>query len=110
MAKSELDRDVAIIANAKDIGVQLRKMREAAGLSREQVAVYMGKSVSSVVRWETNQKVPTIMEARRFALVLKKGGAIGNWPKASNLSSPQEAYSFQPIPRVLEGLRLPVAV
>ena len=95
MAKSELDRDVAIIANARDIGAQLRKMREASGLTREQVAVYMGKSVSSLVRWETNQKVPTIMEARRFALVLKKGGAIGNWPKASNLSSPQSPYSFR---------------
>jgi transcriptional regulator with XRE-family HTH domain len=104
-----LDRDVAIIANAKDIGAQLRKMREAAGLSREQVAVYMGKSVSSLVRWETNQKVPTIMEARRFALVLKRGGAIpSNWPKARNLSSPQGAYSFWPIPRADEDIRLPI--
>lgn len=76
MARSELDRDVAIIANAKDIGAQLRKMREAAGMSREQVAVYMGKSVSSLIRWETNRKVPTIVEARRFAMVLKRGGAI----------------------------------
>lgn len=76
MARSEVDRDVAIIANAKDIGAQLRKMREASGLTREQVAVYMGKSVSSLVRWETNQKVPTIMEARRFALVLQRGGPI----------------------------------
>lgn len=76
MARSDVDREVAVIANAKDIGAQLRKMREASGLSREQVAVYMGKSVSSLVRWETNQKVPTIVEARRFALVLKKGGTI----------------------------------
>jgi len=76
MARSEVDRDVAIIANAKDIGAQLRKMREGAGMTREQVAVYMGKSVSSLVRWETNQKVPTIMEARRFALVLQRGGPI----------------------------------
>ena len=76
MTRSEVDRDVAIIANAKDIGAQLRKMREGAGMTREQVAVYMGKSVSSLVRWETNQKVPTIMEARRFALVLQRGGPI----------------------------------
>ena len=76
MARSQVDRDVAIIANAKDIGAQLRKMREASGLSREQVAVYMGKSVSSLIRWETNRKVPTIMEARRFALVLQTGGPI----------------------------------
>lgn len=103
MAKSEVDRDVAVIANAKDIGAQLRKMREAAGMTREQVAVYMGKSVSSLVRWETNQKVPTIVEARRFALVLQKGGAIpDNWPKASNLSHPQPSY-------VLAPTRVPVA-
>ena len=76
MARSEVDRDVAIIANAKDIGAQLRKMREGAGMTREQVAVYMGKSVSSLIRWETNRKVPTIMEARRFALVLQRGGPI----------------------------------
>jgi DNA-binding transcriptional regulator YiaG len=76
MARAKVDRDVAIIANAKDIGAQIRKMREASGLSREQVAVYMRKSVSTLVRWETNQKVPTIMEARRFALVLQRGGPI----------------------------------
>lgn len=95
MTRSEVSQEVVEIVNARDMGAQLRKMREAAGLSREQVAVYMGKSVSSVVRWETNQKVPTIMEAMRFALVLKKGGPIpGNWPKASNLSSPHSDYSF----------------
>ena len=88
MARSEVGRDIAAIADAKDMGAQLRKMRESSGLSREQVAVYMGKSVSTLVRWETNQKVPTIMEARRFALVLKRGGPIPGF-----LNSPLDLVS-----------------
>ena len=50
MARSQIDRDVAAIVGARNLGEQLRKMREAAGLSREQVAVYMGKSVSTLIR------------------------------------------------------------
>ena len=91
MARSQVDRDVAAIVGARDLGAQLRKMREISGLTREQVAVYMGKSVSTLVRWETNQKVPTILEAKRFALVLKEGGPIPgflNSPDDVDLSIP----------------------
>ena len=43
-----------------------------------------------------------------WLLVVVLAGYSANWPKASNLSSPQEAYSFWPIPRANEDLRLPI--
>ena len=96
MARSQVDKDVVALTRARDLGARLRKMREDSGLSREKVAVYMDKSVSTIVRWETNEKVPTILEVKRFALVLKRGGPIPgflNSPDDVVLSIPEMAYS-----------------
>lgn len=71
-------------------------------------AVGWRQSYSTLGRWLRGQSEPSATELGLLTGVL--AGYSANWPKASNLSSPQEAYPFSPIPRILKDLRLPVAV
>jgi hypothetical protein len=64
------------------------------------------QSYSTLGRWLRGQSEPSATELGLLTGVL--AGYSANWPKARNLSSPQEAYSFWPTPRADEDLRLPI--
>lgn len=51
----------------KYLGNELRRLREAAGLSGRDMAPLVGVSQSTVSRWEKGTKVPTIPESNAFA-------------------------------------------
>ena len=86
---------------------------EELGLSKERLYIELWNagwehSFATMRRW-LDPKVPgkpDVDELRLLTAVL--AGYSANWPKASNLSSPRTDYSFSPIPRVLEDLRLPI--
>ena len=100
---TKAQQDILALIEAEDPAAVLRDLREQAGLSQAELAVYIGVAPSTVYRWETGQGEPSIGQAKRIADVLR-----GNWPKASNLSSPEMTYSFWLSPAE-RGLRFPVA-
>lgn len=51
-------------------GARLRLLREARGLRREQLAVYVDRSYGLEVRWERDLAVPTANDLPRIAEVL----------------------------------------
>jgi hypothetical protein len=67
------------------------------------------QSYSTLGRWLRGQSEPSATELGLLTeVLLNYPDNWPNWPKASNLSSPQEPYSFWPIPRVGEDIRLPI--
>ena len=62
------------------------------------------QSYSTLGRWLRGQSEPSATELGLLTSVL--AGYPADWPKASNLSSPEEAYSFwfQPLPEFDLGL------
>ena len=62
------------------------------------------QSYTTVGRWLRGESEPSIAELRLLTAVLS--GYSADWPKASNLSSPEEAYSFwfTPLPEFDLGL------
>lgn len=55
-----------------DIGRNIKKCREAIGMSQEEFGVKMGKSGRQTVsNWETGKNEPTISDIRRIAEILK---------------------------------------
>jgi len=67
-------------------------------------AVGWRQSYSTLGRWLRGQSEPSATELGLLTAVL--ADYSGNWSKASNLSSPQEAYSFwfTPLPEFDLGL------
>ena len=84
-------QDILALVESDDPATALRDLREQAGLTQAELAVYIGVAPSTVYRWEAGQGEPSIGQAKRIADVLR-----GNWPKASNLSPLQVGYSLRP--------------
>ena len=53
-----------------DLGLRLRELRQAKGLSQEQVARQVGVSKGPIYRYESNLQEPSLRVARRLARVL----------------------------------------
>lgn len=83
-------QNILVLVESEDIGAALRQLREEAGLNQAELAVYIGVAPSTVYRWESGQGEPSVGQAKRIADVL-----MGNWPKASNLSSPHTGDGFR---------------
>ena len=49
------------------IGNQLFAARKSSGLSQEQVAAKLGVSRQTVSKWETDESLPDIYQAKRLA-------------------------------------------
>lgn len=75
-------------------------------LARELWNAGWGQSYSTLGRWLRGQSEPSTTELGLLTAVL--ASYSGNWPKASNLSSPPLPYSFWISPGD-RGLRLPTA-
>ena len=65
------------------------------------------QSYSTLGRWLRGQSEPSATELGLLTGVL--AGYSANWPKASNLSSPQEGYSFWTLRDLARGYRPHVA-
>lgn len=51
-------------------GLRLRELREAAGLSRSDLAAQAGISADAVVKWELGHREPTLKNAGKLAAAL----------------------------------------
>ena len=56
--------------NTYDFGLRLRELRQAKGLSQEQLARQVGVSKGTIYRYETNLQEPSLRVAGRLARVL----------------------------------------
>lgn len=55
-----------------DIGKNIRKHREAIGMSQEEFGIQMGKSGRQTVsNWETGKNEPTLSDIKKIAEILK---------------------------------------
>ncbi len=51
------------------IGENLFQARKEAGLSQEQVAEKLGVSRQTISKWETNETIPDIFQAKKLAVI-----------------------------------------
>jgi transcriptional regulator with XRE-family HTH domain len=94
------------------IGMRIKELREAAGLSQAQVADRTGTSISSVSRIERGQMLPTVGTIFAIAKVLGREGyellprqsessteerALANFPRAHLLSTREKKLVQQVI-------------
>lgn len=56
---------------ATSLGSRIRQARVDAGLGREDVAVALGVSMATVVRWEKNRSAPTLNTLGLIAALLE---------------------------------------
>lgn len=52
-------------------GTELRRVREDAGVSREQLAIWIGRTASAVIKYETGRIVPSGPVLGRLAGALR---------------------------------------
>jgi len=71
-------------------GEALIELRQEAGLSREVLAVRIGRASSTVELWEKVPKPIKNTDILRIAEELE--AKLGDWPKASKLSFPRLPY------------------
>lgn len=51
----------------RDLGGRLRLYRENAALTREEVAILMGRSAGAIRDWELNQRSPSAVQRAKLA-------------------------------------------
>lgn len=73
------------------MALRLKELREAAGLTQEQVAMRLGKVHSSVQRWESGERNPGVDDLEQLAALFKcHPGELFDPPAAPPLSPLQQ--------------------
>lgn len=83
----------------KEIGQTLRQLREDAGLSRDQVAAVLEKSVKTIGHWESGYATPDanmlFLMCSIYAVSAGTGEPLGNTYYATKISVPSRAPNIK---------------
>jgi len=90
MALTREEAELLDVIRAANLGAELRRRRNEAGWSIGELGVWMGRSASTIGRWERGETEPSVSEVRQILQLLRGPKPILTIPGKANASS------FQP--------------